>query len=245
MNKSYGEVYAPIYDDLFQERDDLSVVATALARFATNGSALEFGIGTGRIAIPLSQCGVQVVGIDVSQAMLDKLSVKPESKNIRFWIGDCTQDWVEGDFSLVYIAFSTLFLVGDQDKQVMCFQNAARHLPMGGTFVVEGFVHDRTRFTHNQEVTTTRIGDEGATMRFASLNPFMQEIKMQTIELSANGITMRPNTLHFIYPLQMDLMGRLAGFQLRERWSDWNASPFTSGSTNQIAIYEKVSEAAI
>jgi ubiquinone/menaquinone biosynthesis C-methylase UbiE len=150
MTKNYGEVYAPIYDDLFRNRDDLALVASALARFATNGSALEFGIGTGRIAIPLSQCGVTVAGIDISQAMLDKLSAKPEAKNIRFRIGDCTQDTFEGDFSLVYIVFSTLFLVGAQDMQVMCFQNAARHLPIGGTFVVEGFVHDRTRCTNNQ-----------------------------------------------------------------------------------------------
>jgi SAM-dependent methyltransferase len=244
-DNAYGEIYAASYDDLFQERDDLALVSSVLATLAGNQSALEFGIGTGRIALPLAARGVRVTGIDNSPDMLSRLQAKPGAEQITAVLGDCTTDHVEGVFDLVFIAFSTIYLFEDQDAQVRCFQNAARHLRPGGVFLVEGFVHDRSRWQNRQEAVTTHVSDHSVSLRFGALDPVRQLIRMQQVEITAGGITMRPNRLRFIYPAEMDLMARLAGMRLRDRWSDWSGAPFGAESGTQIAVYEKVAEAPL
>jgi SAM-dependent methyltransferase len=238
----YGDTHAETYDALFQERDDLALVSQALARLAGVGPVLEFGIGTGRLALPLAQSGLKVYGIDNSPAMLERLRTKPGADQIISVLGDCTCDRVEGSFTLVLIAFSTIFLFESQDTQVQCFQNAARHLQRGGVFVVEGFVHDRSQWHNNQQIVTTSVADDVVMLRCGVLDPVQQLIETQQVELSPQGIKLRPNRLRFIYPAEMDLMARLAGLRLRERWSDWSGAPFRASSTTQIAIYEKVSD---
>jgi SAM-dependent methyltransferase len=238
-DNSYGDIYAAAYDDLFQDRDDLALVSSVLARLADGGAALEFGIGTGRLALPLAEQGVRVAGVDNSPEMLRRLQEKPGAAQINAVLGDCTVDRIDGAFDLVYIAFSTIYLMAEQQGQVRCFQNAARHLRPGGVFLVEGFVHDRSRWLHDQETVTTRVSDQGVSMRFAVLDPVKKLIRMQQVELSPAGVTMRPNRLRFIYPAEMDLMAQLAGMRLRERWSDWSGAPFGAGSGTQIAVYEK------
>jgi SAM-dependent methyltransferase len=239
---NYGDDWAYIYDDLFANRDDLAVVGNTLAALANGGPVLEFGIGTGRLALPLAARGLKVHGIDNSQAMLDKLRAKPGAENITTLLGDCTKDRMEGEFSLVFIAFTSLFLMGPQDVQVECFMNAARHLRIGGVFLVEAFVHDRTRFLQLQEVVTTKVGDNVVGFRVGMLDGVNQVLRTQHIELTPEGIKFRPNWLRYIYPSEMDLMARLAGLKLRTRWSSWSGAPFTSDSGTQIAVYEKVSE---
>lgn len=238
-DNNYGDLYAEVYDDLFQNRDDLDVVSQSLASLAARGSVLEFGIGTGRIALALAQQGLTVYGIDNSEAMLRKLRAKPGADRITAILGDCTTTHVDAAFSLVFIAFSSIFLLGAQDTQVACFENAARHLRPGGAFVVESFVHDRTHWKEGQEVVTTRIAEDFVALRFGLLDPVNQIIRTQHLELSPDGIRFRPNRLRFIYPSEMDLMARLAGFKLRERWRDWSGAPFTASSSTQIVVYEK------
>jgi SAM-dependent methyltransferase len=241
----YGDVYADVYDELFATRDDLNVVSTVLAQLAGSGPVLEMGIGTGRLALPLAQSGVKVHGIDNSQAMLDRLCAKPGAQDIVVHLGDASTYRIDKEFSLIFIAFSTLFLLENQESQVECFLNAARHLKRGGVFLVEAFVHDRSRWNGGQEVVTTSIRDDGLTLRAGMLDSYRQVIHMHQLDLSPQGIKVRPNRLRFIYPSEMDLMARVAGFYLRERWSDWQRSAFSAGSTTQIAVYEKVSESAI
>lgn len=241
----YGDVYAAVYDELFATRDDLDLVTGVLAGLAGSGPVLEMGIGTGRLALPLAQRGVKVHGIDNSQAMLDRLRAKPGTEAIIAHLGDASTFSVDEVFSLVFIAFSTLFLLGNQESQVQCFLNAAHHLKLGGVFLVEAFVHDRSRWNGNQEVVTTSIRDDGLTLRVGMLDSYQQVIHMHQVDLSPQGIRVRPNRLRFIYPAEMDLMARLAGLRLRERWSDWRGSAFSAGSATQIAVYEKVSESAI
>ena len=239
-DSNYGDVYAPTYDAMFGDRDDLARVSDVLEDLAEGGPILEFGIGTGRIALPLAARGCSVYGIDNSTAMLQQMEGKPFADRVITRVGDCAVDGFDIAFSLVYIAFSTIYLIHTQERQVETFRNAARHLKVGGTFVVEGFVHDRTRWSHLQETLTTHVEEECVTLRVGTLDPMTQIITMQQIDLTPAGLTLRPNKLRFIYPSEMDLMAQLAGFRLRERWSDWNGSPFTATSSAQIAVYERV-----
>ncbi|MFC1466076.1 MAG: class I SAM-dependent methyltransferase [Candidatus Brachytrichaceae bacterium NZ_4S206] len=241
---NYGDDWAYIYDELFQDRDDLSVVSETLASLTGDGPVLEFGIGTGRLALPLAERGLKVYGIDNSEEMLKRMWAKPGADKITAIVGDCTKDSIgeAGTFSLVFIAFTTLFLLGPQDVQVECFKNAACHLRKGGVFVVEAFVHDRTRFHQFQEVVTTKIGENVVGFRVGMLDPVNQVLRTQHIELTPDGIRFRPNWLRYVYPSEMDLMARLAGMRLRERWSSWSRAPFTAESSTQIGVYEKIAD---
>jgi SAM-dependent methyltransferase len=204
---------------------------------------LEFGVGTGRLALPLAQQGLKVYGMDNSEAMLERLRAKPGADGIVAILGDFASSRVEAEapFSLVFSAFSTLFLLGTQEAQVECFMNAARHLRTGGYFVVEGFIHDRSRWQQLQEVVTTRIAENSVALRVGQLDPVNQIIRTQHLDFSSDGIAFRPNRLRFIYPSEMDLMARLAGLTLRERWGSWSKASFTADSGTQIGVYEKVS----
>jgi len=239
-DNTYGDDYAEVYDDLFEERDDLKVVGDTLSSLAGDGPILEFGIGTGRLAAPLAQRGYKVYGIDNSQSMLQQIPGKPGAENIHAILGDCTQDRIEGSFPLVFIAFSTLYVMGTQDLQVKCFENAARHLSDNGVFVVEAFLHDRKRWHYGQEATTTKIEDNFASVRFGLHDSVNQLIKIQYIDFTPQGLNFRPNRLRYIWPSEMDLMARIAGLKLRVRWGGWDRSPFTSESVNQVAVYEKI-----
>jgi len=240
----YIDAFADAYDHLFAGREDLDLISHMLARLAGDGPVLEFGIGTGRLAIPLARRSIQVYGIDNSLPMLRKLREKPEAATIVAVFGDCTTDVVRpsegGTFSLVFAAFSTLFALGSQETQVRCFQNAARHLGPGGLFLVEGFNHDRTQWQRNQETTVMKIDKELVSMRFGLLDPVTQQLTIQYLDFTPSGIRFRLNVLRFVYPSEMDMMARHTGFRLRERWSDWSGAPFVAGSNTQIAIYEKL-----
>jgi SAM-dependent methyltransferase len=239
-DNTYGDDYASVYDHLFEDRDNLYQVGETLAALAGNGPVLEFGIGTGRLAVPLAERGIKVVGIDNSESMLKKLREKPEAKGITGVLGDCTQDRIEGDFSLVFVAFSTLYVFENQETQVRCFENAAWHLKPGGLFLVEAFVHDRSRWHFGQETTTTKIEHEFASVRVGLHDPLTQLIKLQYMDFTPQGIKFRPNRLRYVWPSEMDLMARIAGLRLKERWGGWDRSPFTSESNSQVAVYEKI-----
>ncbi len=236
----YGKIYAEIHDDLFKGRDDLDVVSRVLYEHAGSQAALEFGIGTGRVALPLANHGVRVFGIDNSEAMLSKLHAKAGANQIVTKTGSFVTERMEGDFSLVFCVFSTLYLVSNQNDQVQTFANAARHLKPGGIFVVEGFVHDRRRFQFDQEAVTTHVAPDVVELRASKLNAANQTIEMNRVLLTQDGVKFYPNTLRFIYPSEMDLMARLNGFALHARWGGWDRAPFNANSQNQVVVYEKV-----
>ncbi len=237
---AYGDVYAEVYDDLFARRDDLDQLSRVLREFVDDGRALEFGIGTGRIALPLAKLGVRVYGLDNSAAMLEKLRAKDGADRIVAKVGSFVSDGVDETFSLVFCVFSTLYQITEQEDQVRTFANAARHLKPGGKFIVENFVQDRRRFLFDQEVTTTHVAPTMVELRAAQLNPAEQIIELNRMVITESGVKFYPNRMRFIHPSEMDLMARLNGFAVRARWSGWNRAPYGAASGNYIGVYEKV-----
>jgi SAM-dependent methyltransferase len=233
----YGRAFASDYDRLYAGRDDVDTIADRLERLAAGGATLELGVGTGRLAIPLARRGVEVVGVDNSQEMLDQLIAKPDGGLVETRLDDMLETDLSRRFSLVFLAFSTLFLLPDQELQLRCFETAARHLMPGGAFVVECFVHDTGRWTRDQEVTVVEVDDDRIAVRFAVHDRATQTIRSNVAELSANGLELRPNTLRYASPAELDLMARVAGLHLAERWAGWEGEPFGADSDRHVSVY--------
>ena len=238
----YGDIHASSYDLLFGDRDDTERVAEVLHALADGGEALEFGVGTGRFAIPLARLGTRVHAVDNSTAMLDILRDKLGDEPVVPILGDFRDVRVDAPVSLVFCAFSTLFLMEDQAMQVDVMRNAAAHLEVGGRVLIETFVHDRTRFTNNQETVAVEVGVDSAIMRLTMLAPNEQVLRIQKFGMGVEGITVLPNRLRFVYPAELDLMARLAGLEREIRWRDWEQHEFTATSDNLIAVYRKVGD---
>jgi SAM-dependent methyltransferase len=239
-DNSYGDDYVDVYDQYFDTRDSEHDVGAMLAGLAAGGRALEFGIGTGRLAIPLSAAGIEVHGIDNSAGMLDVLKTKPRAAGIRSYLGDATTLRIPGEFQLVFIGFSTIYLLGSQQVQLQCFRNAAAHLPVGGKFLVEAFLHDRSHWATGEQFSTTGVERETVTVRAAIHDPVEQVIRLNHMTIKPDGVSFRPNRLRYIWPSELDLMGQLAGMRLVGRWADWKKSPFNAQSTNMVSVYEKL-----
>jgi len=235
----YGDLHAPNYDALFDDIDDNERGGALLHELAAGGDALEFGVGTGRLAIPLSALGTHVYGVDISEPMLEKLREKVGEDRVTPIRADFSDFELGKPVTLVYSVFSTIFMLGEQAAQVACLQNAAAHLPPGGRLLLDMFVHDRTRFVNNQETVTIEVAVESADFRLARLEPNHQIVNTQRVRISEGQTTMIPNRLRFIYPGELDLMARLAGLVPTAKWSDWSRSPFTATSGNLIALYTK------
>jgi SAM-dependent methyltransferase len=231
----FGEDVAARYDDDAVMFDPAVVdpVADYLAELAGDGAALEFGIGTGRIAVPLAARGVPVHGIDLSQAMVARLQVKPGAAQITVTVGDFATTRVEGTFSLVYLVFNTIGNLTTQDEQVTCFENAARHLQPGGCFVIElGFGGGARGRLSVFDLSDAHVGvDEydAATQRLVSHH-------FSLVDGSWERLSIPFRTLG---PGELDLMAKIAGLTLRERWGDWTREPFTSRSTKHVSVWEK------
>lgn len=237
----FGERVASVYDELGAEMFDPAVVTPVvdlLAELAGDGRALEFGIGTGRIALPLAERGVRVDGIDSSEAMVSRLRAKPQSKDVQATIGDFSTTRVEGEFSLVYLVFNTIFNLVTQDAQVACFENAAAHLRRGGTFVIETGVPDLQRLPLGQTIIPFRADPEG--LSFDVYDVVTQRFSSQHYYFSEDGVQAFPVELRYAWPAELDLMARLAGLALRDRWAGWQREPFTSLSRSHVSVYEKL-----
>lgn len=238
-DNSYGDDYVDVYDKMFDSRDNDADVASFLSSLAAGGRALELGIGTGRLAIPLADAGIEVHGIDNSQAMLDVMKTKPRAAKIRAYLGDATSMRIPGEFQLVFIGFSTIYLLGSQEVQVQCFRNAALHLPKGGKFLVEAFLHDRLQWPTGEQFSTTSVERDHVSVRAAVHDPVTQTIKLNHMTIRPEGVSFRPNRLRYIWPSELDLMSQLAGMRLVGRWGDWKKTPFSAQSTGMVSVYEK------
>jgi Methyltransferase domain len=236
----FGEDVAARYDESVAGNDELeSVDATVdfLVELAGEGAALELGIGTGRIALPLRQRGVRVHGIDLSEAMVAKLRAKPGSEDINVAIGDFATTKVDGTFSVAYLVFNTIMNLTTQDEQVACFQNAAAHLEPGGTFVIEVSVPQLQRLPPGETVRafhvgTTRLGFDEYDV--VSQGEISHHYSVVDGKLEIWSIPFR-----YAWPAEFDLMARIAGMRLRERWSGWKRQPFTGESTSHVSVWEK------
>src|SRR5919198_1294167 len=234
----FDEAVAARYDDSESEMFDPAVVAATvefLAELAGNGRALELGIGTGRIAVPLAQRGVPMHGIDMSRAMVARLRAKPGAERIGVTIGDFATTTVDGSFSLAYLVFNTINNLTTQDQQVACFRNAAAHLEPGGCFVVEVGVGGGEPL-RVFDLTDTHVGiDEydAATQRLVSHHFELIDGRWERLSIPFRSVS----------PGELDLMAELAGMRLRERWSGWKREPFTSESRRHVSVWEKPSGA--
>jgi SAM-dependent methyltransferase len=204
-----------------------------------DGRALELGIGTGRVALPLAERGVHVEGIDASQAMVDRLRAKVGGGDIPISIGDFAAVEVPGAFDLIYVVFNTFFALLDQEAQIQCFANVANHLTPRGKFVIEAFVPDPTLYDRGRRLSAPRIETDRVQIDAARLDLATQRVTSQHILIGAEGIMLLPVQLRYAWPSELDLMARLAGLRLRERYAGWRGEPFTSTSAKHVSVYER------
>ena len=236
---SYGDSIADRYDDLYENLFDTEATVTLLASYARGGRALELGIGTGRIALPLVERGVEVEGVDTSEAMVAKLRAKPGGEKIKVSFGNFVDPPVEGSFDLVYVPFNTLFALTTQEEQVTCFAKVAELLNEDGVFVLDAFVPDPTRFDRNQRISVESI-DDGSIMIDATRNdPNGQRSHSYHVILSQDGIEMHPVVVRYAWPAELDLMARLAGLRLADRWANYRRDPFVADSPSHVSVYER------
>ena len=229
----YGDRIAGIYDDLYREVDEEAI--ERLAEFAGEGRALELGIGTGRVALPLHRRGVDVAGIDASPAMLDKLRAKPQGKQIECIHGDFSDFALEDRFSLIYVVFNTFYGLLTQQAQVQCLRCVADHLTEDGVFVFEGFVPDLCRYRDQQEVRGFTAGTRAVKLDISEIDPVDQLISSRHVLLAEDGVEIYPVELRYVWPSELDLMAQLAGLVLDHRWGAWDRSPFTARSWRHIS----------
>jgi SAM-dependent methyltransferase len=235
----FGERVAATYDETAEvyRPGAADAAAEVLAGLAGGGRALELGIGTGRIALPLARRGVDVHGIDLSRAMVARLRAKPGGDAIGVTIGDFATTRVDGGFSLVYLVFNTIMNLTSQDAQVACFRNAAEHLEPGGCFVIEVGVPDLRRLLPGQDVIPWHISPERWV--FYSYDVATQAMRGHYIEFTDGRGEYRSIPFRYVWPAELDLMARLAGIRLRERWGGWAREPYTSESGQHVSVWEK------
>ena len=238
----FGEDVAARYDERYGDQADASVVdpmVDFLIEQAGGGSALELGIGTGRIALPLAQRGVRVHGIDLSGAMVARLRAKPGADQIGVTVGDFATTSVDATFSLAYLVANTITNLTTQDEQVACFENVSAHLEPGGRFVIEVFVPGLRRLSPGQiyqvfDVTRNHVG-------FDEFDVASQGLISHHFWIEDGKVDVFSPPFRYVWPSELDLMARIAGMRLRERWGGWSREPFTGDSAKHVSVWEKPS----
>lgn len=223
--------------DPYRLRGDEAETVAFLRGLAGDGPVLELAIGTGRIARPLAAAGVRVDGIDISQAMVDVLRTQPGGADIPVTMGDFADVPVAGTYPLIYIVYNTLKNLLTQDDQVRCFQNVAAHLTDDGVFVVEALHPASLGLTGDQYVHAEAIEVDSVWLDVARYDPVTQLLEESHVSLSAQGIRLWPVVQRQIWPSEMDLMARIAGLRLKERWDDWSRRPYSGKGSNVVSVY--------
>lgn len=239
FGKLYADRYDSLYDDTMMEETRLSV--ETLAKLAKGGKVLEFAIGTGRVALPLAELGLSVHGLEASEEMVGRLREKPGGEAIPVTIGDMSETRVDDTFDLIYLVFNTIFNLTTQEAQMRCLQNAERHLNPDGVFVIETVVPDFSEYVDGQR---TRMRGSWAKMDSARFEMAIhdrvaQTITFQRIIISEDGTKMNPHFMRYVWPSELDLMAKLAGLELKERWAWWDRSTFTSISKSHVSVYRR------
>ena len=237
----FSEDVAARYDESSAERfapEVLDPTVDVLAELAGDGAALELAVGTGRVALPLAARGIPVSGIDLSTAMVARLRTKDDAHRIDVTIGDMATTRVEGSFQLVYLVFNTIGNLFTQDRQVACFANAAAHLEPGGYFVIEVGVPSLRRLPPGEDARVFAhaqgyVGYDRYTDLVAQ-----QAVSHHFVADGSNARELR-TPFRYVWPSELDLMAKLAGMSLRDRWADWDRSPFTGESTSHVSVWER------
>ncbi len=236
---TYGDRIADVYDSWYQGPMDPSAAVDFLAELAGEGRALELGIGTGRVALPLAGRGVSVEGIDASEAMVAKLRQKPSGADIPVTLGDFADVAVGGMYQLVYVPFTTFFALPSQAEQIRCLENVAARLTDGGAFVIDAFVPDVTRFHHQQAVTAQRVTADAVLLDVSRHDPVNQKVEGSHVFLTDSGVRLYPVCLRYAWPAELDAMALVAGLRLADRFGDYDRRPFDAGSTRHVSVYRK------
>ena len=236
----FGESVAARFDERYAHQADPAVVGPIVdlvVELADGGAALELGIGTGRVALPLAARGVPVHGIELSEAMLARMRAKPGADRIGVTVGDFATATVEGTFTVAYVVANTIMNLTTQDEQVACFENVSAHLEPGGCFVIEVLVPRLRRLPPGERfqpfaVSPTHLG-------FDEYDVARQGLISHHYWIEEGGIEVLSPPFRYVWPSELDLMARLAGMSLRERWAGWAQEPFTSESEKHVSIWEK------
>ncbi len=235
---SFGHTESLRYDDEDTRGDEEQTVAF-LARLAGGREALEFAVGTGRIALPLAAAGVAVDGIEMSPHMVERLREKPGGDAITVTVGDMSRISTWRTYGLVYLVYNTIGNLLTQDDQVRCFENAARHLTDDGVFVLECQVPTAPSRPGHQFVDPEIIGVNHVVLDVCRYDPVWQILDENHVHLTSDGVVFGPIRLRLAHPPEFDLMARIAGLRLRDRWGGWNQEPFTAASWRHVSVYQR------
>ncbi|MFD5857723.1 class I SAM-dependent DNA methyltransferase [Streptomyces chartreusis] len=227
-DESSAHMYAP---------EVLGPTLAFLERRAGRSPALEFAVGTGRVALPLSARGIRVAGIEKSEPMARELGRKPGGSEVAVTIGDMTTSRAPGEFGLVYVVYNAITCLLSQEEQVACFRNAARHLEPGGLFVIEVFVPELQRLPPGETARPFHIGDQH--VGFDTYDLLNQWVISHHYTLAEGRASTFLSPHRYVWPSELDLMAQLAGLKFSERWADWNEAPFTAASRSHISVWER------
>jgi SAM-dependent methyltransferase len=240
----FGKEVAASYDESTGAEFDPDVITRTvdvLAELAGDGAALEFAVGTGRIALPLADRGVSVVGIELSTAMAERLRAKDSEQRVTVTIGDMATTRVAGSFRLVYLVFNTIGNLMTQDQQVACFANAAAHLEPGGYFVIEVGVPDLRRLPPGEDA---RVFSHAP--GYVGYDRYIDFVAQQAMShhfvVGAAGVREFTTPFRYVWPSELDLMAKLAGLSLRDRWAGWDRAPFVADSTSHVSVWAKAGQ---
>ena len=237
----WGRDVAERYDATSAAMFDPAVLDPAvalLAELADGGRALEFAVGTGRVALPLSERGVPVSGIELSPHMADKLREKPGAQRVEVTVGDMTSTRVEGTFRVVFLVWNSIMNVTTQDEQVAVFENAAAHLEPGGVFVLEVLVPQLRRLPEGERGRVFAMSDDHVGIE--TFDDVVGQISWSHHWILVGDRFVNSSAPYrYVWPAELDLMARIAGLQLRDRWSSWRRDPFPGNGVDQVVVYEK------
>jgi SAM-dependent methyltransferase len=239
---TWGPDIAEVYDATYAAQTDPAVLdpmVGLLAELANGGPVLEFAVGTGRVALPLSARGLSVAGLELSPHMAERLRAKPGADAVPVTVGDMTTALVPGTFTLVYLVANTIMNVTTQDEQLTVFGNAAAHLTPGGRFAVEVIVPNLRRVPPGERGLVFTLDPDHVGIE--TFDDLVGQIAWSHHWMEVGGRLIRHSAPYrYVWPSELDLMGRLAGFRLENRWAGWDKAPFTSESRSQVAVFEKV-----
>jgi SAM-dependent methyltransferase len=240
--QTYGDEIAEVYDDWMPggySAQASEAAADFLAGLAPGGTALELGIGTGRVALPLAARGVAVHGLDASEAMVTRLRAKPGGADLPVTMGDFADVPVDGEFDLVYVVFNTFFALPTQEDQLRCARNVAARLRPGGRFVVEAFVPDLTQFDRGQRVQVGDLGLDRVKLDVSQHDRNAQTVVTQHLVFGPGGLRMYPVRIRYAWPSELDLICRLADLHLTDRYGGWHREPFGAASGGHVSVYTR------
>lgn len=235
---TFGELHAETYDGQ-HDPGTTDVSVEFLAELIGKGKVLELAIGTGRVAVPLAERGVTIHGLDASDKMLAKLKEKPGGKDIPLTVADMADFDLGETFDFLFLIFNTIFNLTSQAAQLKCFENVAKHLNPGGKFLVETLVPDLSAFKDGQRFRLNKMSADSVVFEVAAYDQTSQRIDHQRIHFSEEGSRLVPLPMRYVWPPEMDLMARLAGLELEQRWGGWDKCAFDAKSSMHISLYVK------